>query len=399
MNQRLTLAAAFLIFIAIGMLAAIIGPALPTLADRTGTDLASIGVLVTTSYLGTLVAQIIAGPLNDRLGQRPVMLVGIVLGALGALVMALSRSLWLAALASSVYGVGFGALDVSTNLLIAQRFAHRSVPVLNLLHVFFGVGSIIGPAVAGLALDQADTAIPAFWVGIAVVLLPVPLVLRLAPGPIAPSQAENGALTADFRYRHPLLWLLGAILLLYVGVEAGLGSWITAYVARSTPAGEETGALVTSAYWAALTVGRVLGAVYGGRFVPYHVLRASLWGMLAGGIVLAFGTGSLALTVVAVLVIGLFSGPPFPTVIAIVTMTFKSAPGKATSVITALASVGASVMPWIMGVLLERVSPGVMALFVTAETILLVVFYVLTQRFEDRRAGTFAPATHSPRGV
>ncbi len=399
MNQRMTLAVAFLIFIAIGMLAAILGPALPTLADRTGTGLASIGVLVTTSYLGTLVAQIVAGPLNDRLGQRPVMLVGIVMGALGTLVMALSRSLWLAALASSVFGIGFGALDVSTNLLIAQRFAHRSVPVLNLLHVFFGAGSIVGPAVAGLALDQAGTAIPAFWVGIAVVLLPVPLVLRLAPGPLAPAESENGALTASFRYRHPLLWLLGAILLLYVGVEAGLGAWITAYVARSTPAGEEIGALVTSAYWAALTVGRVLGAAYGGRFTPYHVLRASLWGMLAGGIVLALGTGNLALTVIAVLVIGLFSGPPFPTVIAIVTMTFKSAPGKATSVITALASVGAAVMPWIMGVLLERVSPGVMALFVTSETVVLIGFYVLTQRFEDRRAGVFAPAAQSSRGL
>lgn len=382
MNQRLTLAASFLIFIAIGVLSAIIGPALPTLATRTGTDLATIGALVTTSYLGTMVSQIISGPLNDRLGQRPVLLVGIVLAALGTAGMALSRALWIMIPASAVFGVGFGALDVTTNLLIAQRFAANSVPVLNLLHTFFGVGSVIGPAVAGVALDVTDSAIPAFWVGIAIVLLPLPLVLRLSRGPIA--IADDGRPTTDFRLWHPLLWLLGAILLLYVGVEAGLGAWITAYVDRSTSLGEEAGALLTSGYWFALTVGRVLGALYGGRFTPQNVLRASLIGMFAGALLLAIGTGNVALTVIAVLVTGVFSGPPFPTVVAITTATFKRAPGRATSIVVAQASVGASTMPWIMGVLLDKVSPTAMTLFVASEMVLLLVIFTQFQRYQQR---------------
>lgn len=382
MNQRLTLAASFLIFISIGVLSAILGPALPTLATRTGTSLATIGALVTTSYLGTMVSQIISGPLNDRLGQRPVLLVGIVLAALGTAGMALSHSLWIMVPASAVFGVGFGALDVTTNLLIAQRFAANSVPVLNLLHVFFGIGSVIGPAVAGLALDVADTAIPAFWVGIVIVLLPLPLVLRLSRGPI--EIVDDGEPTTDFRLWHPLLWLLGAILLLYVGVEAGLGAWITAYVDRSTSLGEEAGALLTSGYWFALTVGRVLGALYGGRFTAQNVLRACLIGMFAGGVLLAIGTGNVTLTVIAVLLTGLFSGPPFPTVVAITTATFRRTPGRATSVVVAQASVGASTMPWIMGVLLDKVSPEAMTLFVVSETVLLLVIYALFQRYQRR---------------
>lgn len=387
-NRRLTLAASFLVFITIGFLSAIIGPALPTLADRVGTDLATIGALVTTSYFGTMIAQLIAGPLNDRLGQRPVLLVGIVIGIAGTLMMALSTSLGFVILGGALFGVGFGALDVSTNLLIAQRFPQNSVSVLNLLHVFFGVGSVIGPAVAGLALDLSDSAIPAFYVGSAIALLPVPLVLRLARGPIA--VPGDDIPTTDFRLWHPTLWLLGVMLLLYVGVEAGLGSWITAYVDRSTTLGEETGALITSAYWFALTVGRVLGAVYGGRFTAYAVLRASLLGMLAGSILLVAGVGNPTLTVIAVLITGLFSGPPFPTVIAITTATFKRAPGRATSIVVAQASIGASVMPWIMGVLLDRVSPTAMTLFVLAEAAGLIVVYVLVRRFDARQVARAA---------
>ena len=206
MKQRVTLAASFLIFIGIGLISSIIGPALPTLADRTGTDLATIGALLTTSYFGTMVAQIIAGPLNDRLGARPVLLAAIFLSAGGMLLIAVRRTLWIMLPASVVYGFGFGGVDVTTNLLIAQRFAGRSVPVLNLLHVFFGVGAVIGPAVAGLALDSTDSALPALWVGIGVMLIPLPFVLSLSRGRVVIE--DDGKPTTDFRLRHPLLLLL-----------------------------------------------------------------------------------------------------------------------------------------------------------------------------------------------
>lgn len=390
MKQRVTLAASFLIFIGIGLISSIIGPALPTLADRTGTDLATIGALLTTSYFGTMVAQIIAGPLNDRLGARPVLLVAIFLSAGGMLLIAVSRTLWIMLPASVVYGFGFGGVDVTTNLLIAQRFAGRSVPVLNLLHVFFGVGAVIGPAIAGLALDTTDSAIPALWVGIGVMLIPLPFVLSLSRGPVAIE--DDGKPTTDFRLRHPLLMLLGGIMLLYVGVEAGLGSWITAYVDKSTSMGEETGALLTSGYWFALTVGRVLGALYGGRFAAYAVLRWSLIGMFIGSIIFVVGNGNITLTVIAVLVMGVFSGPPFPTVIAIVTATFKRAPGRATSVVTALASVGAQTMPWLMGVLLDLISSLAAAIFVLAQCVLLLVIVVLIQRYQHQNGAELEPS-------
>jgi fucose permease len=301
---------------------------------------------------------------------------------------------------SSVFGLGFGALDVSTNLLIAQRFADHSVSVLNLLHVFFGIGAVIGPAVASLALRATDSALPAFWISIGVFLLPIPLVLRLPPGPqVIPDAKTDDPPEMTFSYRVPLLWLLGAILLLYVGVEAGLGSWITAYVDRSTSLGEDTGAQFASAYWGALTVGRVLGAVYGGRFRPFTVLRVSLIGMAVGSVIMALGTGSVALTVLAVLILGVWSGPPFPTVIAITTAAFKRHPGKATSIVVTLASLGASTMPWLTGVLLDRVSPSAMAIFIVVESVVLVGIYVLTRREFDQRMAALHDAVLNPAQV
>jgi fucose permease len=388
MTNRGTLAVSFIVFVAMGMLGAAFGPALPDLADRAGSTLAALGALFTASFGGTMVAQMLSGPLNDRLGQRPVLLAGLGVAALGTLGIVVSHSLWLTLGSGVIFGLGFGALDVSTNVLIAQTFAHRSVPVLNLLHVFYGVGSVIGPAAVSVGLRLWDSSLPALGMGIALLAVPVPFVLRMAPGPV-PAQAVTPAHDAagNFTYRAPLLWALGALLLLYVGMEAGMGAWTTAYVDRSTTLSVETAALVTSGFWMALTAGRVAGAAWGGRFTPYTLLWMCLAGMLAGGLLLALSTGSALLTILAVLIIGFWAGPPFPTIVAITTVTFRSGPGKAAGMVVALGSLGAATLPWTQGVVLDRGGTAANAVYVVVLMAVMALLYVGIRRRARSKEG------------
>jgi len=375
MSTRAALTMSFVIFIAIGLLSAALGPALPDLADRAGRDLATLGGLVTMVWSGTLVAQLVAGALNDRWGQRPVLLGACTLATLGSLGILTLPNLWLLLAAGLIFGLGFGGLDIGTNLFIAQRFAHRSVPMLNLLHTFYGVGSIVGPAIAGLTLRLWDTALPALGVGVLVVIAPLPLILRLDSTPPAAAHPTRRQAASPFSYRTPLLWTLGLMLMLFVGMEAGMGAWTTAYVDRTTTHGKEIGALITSGYWLALTVGRLVAAGYGGRFSPQTVLLMCMSGLLAGSGLLAIGSGSVMLTALAVLVLGFWSGPPFPTMVAITTATFPQGPGKATSVVVAMASFGAVTLPWLQGALLDRVSGLAMTLLLVAEAGLMLLIF------------------------
>lgn len=402
MKQRATLVMAFAIFIGMGWLAAAIGPALPDLAKRTGTDLAALGALFSAVFTGSMIGQTVSGPLNDRLGQRPVLMGGIGVGVIGMLGVVLSHSLAAVLACGAVYGLGFGALDVTTNVLIARTFAGQSVPALNLLHVFYGVGSAAGPAVVGLSLRLADTGMPGLWIGAIVMLTPMLMALRLTPGPAAaPTQDDQDSAARDaarnkieqvsgFSYRTPLVWALGGVLGLFVGVEAGMSSWTAAYVERSTVLSADAAALVTSGFWLALTLGRVAGAAWGGRFTAYTVLWASLLGMLAGAVLLVIGTGSVPLTVAAVIVLGFFAGPPFPTIVAIGTATFRDGQGKATAVIVAMGSLSAAVLPWLEGNVLERLGNSANAVFILTLTALMVALYAGVRRAGLKRAA--APA-------
>lgn len=370
LSPRGTMVASCLNFVALGGITATIGPALPDLAANTGSGLAAVGGVITALFVGSLFSLLIAGPLNDRIGQRPVLLVGVALLALGTFGIAASHWLPLMLLCALVAGLGHGAIDVSTNVLVAEVFAARSAAALNLLNVFFGLGAVAGPALASLTLLVWGSALPALWAAAGLMLLLAPLIPWLADVPRAAAVAGAARRTTHASpLRSPLLWALGVLVLIYVGIESGVSGWTTIYLTRTTALDVATAALVTSGFWLALTGGRLVGAIIGARMTPNTLLLIMLVGGLAGGVLLAASTGHTSLTIAAVLLLGFCLGPIFPTALAITTASFRQAPGTAASVVVALGSLGGSLLPWLQGVLLERVSPAASVLLVAAGTL------------------------------
>jgi fucose permease len=371
MNQlsaRGTMAASCMSFFALGVITAALGTALPDLAANASSSLATIGAIFTALFLGGFITQLIAGPLNDRLGQRPVLLAGIGLLAAGICGIAVSRAMPLTLACALVAGLGYGAVAVSTSVLITQVFAARSASALNLINVFFGIGAVAGPAIAGMTLRAWGTALPALWLGAGLILLQAPFVLRLASAPSVAHRDDPGAPGVAL-LRSPLLWSFGGLLLLYVGIETGIGGWNTTYMDRTTTIGPAAAALVTSGFWLALTGGRVAGVLIGVQVAAAVLLRLSLAGALAGAVLLAISPGNAALTVAAVILIGFCFGPIFPTVLAIVTATFWRAPGAAASVVVAMGSLGGMLLPWAQGTLLESRGPAASVVLVAAGTL------------------------------
>ncbi len=379
MSHKHTLAVACLLLFTMGLLTSALGPALPDLADHTGRSLAELGALFTAIFMGALLAQAVSGPLNDRAGQRPVLVGASVCVVVGSIGVALSPSLIGLLAGGIVIGIGYGAIDVSTSVLVASAYAGRSVSALNLLHMFFGIGAVSGPAIASLSLRLADTALPPIWIAAGVMVLAVPLTLRLPRG-VAPVPAHEAAThpaqSAARLYRNPLLWAIGVLILLYVGIETGVGGWTTAYLERSTTFKADTAALVTSGFWLALTGGRMLGTIFGARLGSQRTLWLALSGSALGGVVLAISTGSALFTVVGVLLIGLSYGPVFPTIVSITTDVFRHGRGKATGAIVAMGSIGGVLIPWTQGVLLDRVSLNAMVIFVAACNLAMLLVYV-----------------------
>jgi fucose permease len=399
-SPRLVLILSYLTYLLFGAFTAAVGPVLGELADQTSSTLATIGGVVTLLFVGAIVAQVLAGPLTDRFGHKAVLVASLIVLAAGMLAFTNARALpWMLGLALFA-GLGQGGVDMGANLVVADAAPGKSTSALNLLHFFFGLGAFIGPALVGLAIVLTGSGLIVHWViaGLfALLAIAISAFLRVSARPDdAGPRIEEPPSDGLKIYLSPLLWLMAILLLVYVGVEISLGSWISAYMGISTGALPQVGAWITSAYWAALALGRLAGAAASARLTRMQLLSVALGGSLLGGLGLFIGRGAVLPTVVSLAWIAFSYATVYPTTVALGNAVFARDRGKAISVMIALGSAGAAIFPFFAGGLLEGTTYidflWMMVLGLALLLVILFFIYRLMRGRPDAGAGAGAPA-------
>jgi fucose permease len=397
-SPRLVLILSYLTYLLFGAFTAAVGPVLGELADRTSSTLATIGGVVTLLFVGAIIAQVLAGPITDRFGHKVVLVASMLIMAAGILAFTNARPLpWMLGLALFT-GLGQGGVDMGANLVVADAAPGKSTSALNLLHFFFGLGAFIGPALVGLAIVMTGSGLIIHWLIAALFVLLAFAIAALLRGTAHTSEA--GARIEEVRsdgfkiYLSPLLWLMAMLLLVYVGVEISLGSWISAYMRLSTGALPQVGAWVTSAYWAALALGRLAGAAVSARLSRMQLLTVALGGSLLGGIGLFLSRGVILPTVLSLAWIAFSYATVYPTTVALGNAVFARDRGKAISVMIALGSAGAAIFPFFAGGLLEGTTYTdflwMMVLGLALLLVILFFIYRLLHGGSDASAGASA---------
>lgn len=392
-QPRVILALACASFLSLGVVSAGLGPALSELAARSSSSLGEVGGLFSALFFGSLVTQIVTGLLLDRLGPRWLILSGLLIVGTGFVGITLAPALpWM--LASGAFaGLGFGAINVVMNVSISNLFSQKRASTLNLLNVFFGLGAIIAPAVAGLSLRLAGSSLPAIWLGAGLELALLPLFFWLFLSPV-PAADHPSAQTNNRRLlQSPALWLLGILLLLYVGSENGAGGWVSTYMQQTTSLAAPSAALAASGFWLAYTAGRMAAAWLGTRWSVRLLLTTSMGIAFMGGMIIIASTGNAAISILGFLLLGFGFGPVYPTTLAVVTATFTQSSGTAASLAVAMGSTGGMLIPWLQGIILENSGPRSAALLLPMATLLMMACMEAARRARQRESSFVAVAT------
>ncbi len=361
-------------FLFFGMATAGIGPVLPELADHAGSSLTAIGGVLSALFLGAWIANLTTGPLCDRIGHKKVLVTSLIVLALGFIAFTTTHSLWLILGLTFFAGLGHGAVDLTTNLLVARVFQEKNVTVLNMLHFFFGLGAFSGPALISLALKLTGSGLIILWISAGAMIVIAGLYLVTQGLPSVKTRVSDQKSVGSV-YRSSLVWIFGLLLLLHVGVENGMGGWTTTYAQATTGVKIETGALLSAGFWGFLTIGRLMGAAIGIKLSPQKILAICLSLSVTGGVLFVIGHANLPLTVASVLLIGLSMGSVYPTVIAIITSRYPDNPGKAASICAAMGSLGGVSIPWVQGYIMEQQSPLASTWFVAI--LMLVMLFIM----------------------
>jgi fucose permease len=375
---------AYLAFISLGLPDTVLGVAWPSLRAAFGISQSAMGVVLAAGLSGYFLSGLWAGVAMEKLGVGGLLAASSALVAVALFGYAVAPSWLFFFPMGALLGLGSGAIDSGLNGYAARHFSVRHV---NWLHGSWGIGASTGPALMTAAIAQghgyrAGYALIASVLGAMAILF---LITRHRwDAPLEPSEGSAStesdaappahAARAGFRValRNGRVWLQILTFFLYTGVESTVGQWCFTWLRERRGLPIEAAGSWTSAYWASLTVGRlVLGSVVD-RFGPDRLLRCSTLGAVLGVLMFSWGDGPLGS--IGLLLLGASLAPMFPTLMArtparVGTDVAHHAVGFQVSA----ATLGSTLVPALVGVLVARTGLGAIGMVVAIAALGLLV--------------------------
>jgi FHS family Na+ dependent glucose MFS transporter 1 len=372
----------YVAFISLGLAGAVLGPTLPSLAGHTNSRLDEVSILFVAHSVGYLIGSLIGGRLYDRVPGNPVMAAALIFVAVALALAPIAPLLWLLAGVFLFMGLAAGVLDVGGNTLLVWVHGHQVGPFMNGLHFCWGLGAFLSPIIVAQAIAGSGDFSWAYWI-VALLILPAALWVFRLPSPAAHIVSKDESAEGT---RYLQIALVSLFLFLCVSAEGAFGGWIFSYVVTLKIAAETVAAYMTSAFWGALTVGRLLAIPIAARVRPRYILLADVLGCLISVVIIMIWPQSEIATWLGALGMGLSMASAFPTTISLAGrhMTIT---GQATGFFFVGASLGNMGLPWLIGQRFVLDGPPVVMLSIAIDLVLAIgVFFVLIARFSRKAA-------------
>lgn len=367
-------------FVLFGLIFTVAGAALPQIIRTFGWSYTVTGLVLAASSAGYFLSSFLNGFLVQRFLPRLIMVIGLVLGAFSMSLFVRWPSPWLNLLLNFGIGLCQGAMEVVTDLEVIHMEQKGQSRLMNLIHASFCVGAIVGPSAVGYILNARIPLVSVFIAsailsGILAVLFAFTRFPRVRH---EPKQAAHN----DVRLlRQPLLLLMTAALLFYVGTEIGVSSWSSEYVVKVLGVSASTAAFAVALFWLGLLAGR-LGISFGYRGVRQELLMLALSVLSAVALVAVLIARSTAAVAAAVFIAGLGCSGFYPLGMSLLGKHFKS--GVAVGTAATGGAAGSIAFPFMMALISQNVGIRSGFWFYLGMNVLLVVLSVFLVRLVCR---------------
>lgn len=330
-----------------------VGLIIPEIVKTFRLSLTAAGTFQYATMTGIALAGFFLGHLADRYGRKPTIVAGLILFSAASCLFLAGTSFLFFCVLMALSGTAIGIFKTGALALIGDisRSTAEHTSIMNTVEGFFGIGSIVGPAILSALLSRG---VPWQWLyaiaGSMCVLLILTALSARYPGQVsaAPSPADLRSVSAVMKNRFVLLFSFGAFL--YVAVEAAIYVWMPTLLAGYDGAGKWIVVYSISIFFLLRAAGRFPGDWMLNRLSWSTVLSicsgmilACFAASMAGGV--AWGVFSLPLS-------GLFMSLIYPTINSKgISCVPKSQHGAASGVILFYTCLSAVLAPLAMGAL------------------------------------------------
>lgn len=376
--SRYTLGLAFACFVALGIVNGLLGVAWPSIRSTFGLPLDALVALLISSTVGFVAGSVLASQMMARIGIARFLLATNLIAAIGLFGYALSPGWWGFVALGLITGWGAGSIDTGLNIYIA---ATRPVRIMNWMHAMFGVGATIGPlimaAIVGAGLSWRIGYVVAAVVHLLLGLLYITVLKYMdfrvmTHAPAGVDGKANLPARPMTTLRVPIVLLSILLFLLYTGVESTTGQWSYTLFTESRSVSPYLAGLMTSVFWAMLTIGRLVFGAAADRIGTERLLRWSMGGTVFSAALFMVPTSIAGFSAVGLM--GLSLSAIFPTLTSDTPhrVGFRHA-ASAIGFQTGAASIGFAILPGMAGVLAARLGLEILGPFLLIISLLMLI--------------------------
>jgi predicted MFS family arabinose efflux permease len=202
-----------------------VAPLLPSFAQRFSLSDSKAGVILSIASLAILVVSIPAGAITRRIGARRLTVGSAVMMTLGDVALGTASSYGLLLVGRALFGLGMGMLWVGSTSWLHDVAGEERTKALSMTSAVIGIGSLVGPAFAGVVGERFGLGAP--FLVLAVGSVVAGIVLFLQPSGAAHATHEDEpSFTEMIRAAGSDDMIRGSVALMLIGSLL----WLTVYL-------------------------------------------------------------------------------------------------------------------------------------------------------------------------
>jgi MFS family permease len=275
---------------------------IPEARSELGLGNGQLGLLLLAIAVGSVISLPTTGPAIERFGTVAVTRFGAAAGLVSFAVITVALtagSVWVAAPALFVYGVGTGTWDVAMNVEGAAVERQLGRTIMPRFHAAFSLGTVVGSGL-GAALVGLGTPV---WghlplIGVAGAVGVVAATRRFLPDEVV-EDADEPRVSPWAAWKEPTTLLIGLMVLALALTEGTANDWLALALVDGYDVPRWVGVAGFALFVTAMTIGRVSGTVLLDRFGRVPVLWATMVAAAGGILLIAFLAGPPLLGFVA----------------------------------------------------------------------------------------------------
>lgn len=353
-NKKLLTYTTYFFLSLYGIAITAIGPAISIISRDFGVKEGAIGLLFAVQSVGFLVFVLMGGIFADKYGIKFISLLSAGGLSIGLCAIVFCPSMYFMYMAVFIVGCAGGFIEVAVNTIISELYRENRTASLNLLHVYFGVGAIVGPVYSGYLISH-DIRWQNVYLGLTLFSLLFLFLFAVQKFSYffvqsTVDKTDKIELSIFFKLlRNKLTLVLGVAMAVYVGVEMGINNWIVFYLEKQFDSEKLRASTYLSLYWGLMMAGRLLCMWLAKKSVGAEIQLKAISIFSTISFLLFYFMPSLALAGVFIVLTGFFFSGTFPLIIAIATDRFPQYPGTISGTIIFFSGLGYILFPWLIG--------------------------------------------------